>query len=165
MDLRLAHLEWILKKEGLKPAVKYLNSRVPYRFTTVYRLEHDVFNVIETVDKLDEFNPNASSSTPYSQSLCRFPVLHGTFSTSDTTTDPRLKGLCYPSAVGSYSGVQLTLANGDLYGTFCHYDFAKQIISHFEYQFLQLATTLITRHLQENASTYRVVPFGPQTCT
>lgn len=160
MDLRLAHLEWILKKEGLKAAVKYLNSRVSYRFTTVYRLENAIFHVVVTVDKLDEQLLIASSSTPFSESLCRFPVLYGTFSTSDTASDPRLKGQSYMTEVGSYSGVQLRLANGELYGTFCHFDFAKQSISHFEYQFLQLATQLITRHLQEHASVDGVAAGG-----
>lgn len=151
MDLRLAHLELVLKRDGLRPAARYLNSRVSYRFTTIYRLENQVFQAVEAVDKLGELDAEANDSTPFSESLCRFPVLHGTFTTSHTAADPRLKGLPFPSEVGSYTGVQMALANGEPYGTFCHYDFVPKCISHLEYQFLQLAVRLIARHLQQKA--------------
>ena len=147
MDLRLAHLELVLKRDGLRPAASYLNSRVSYRFTTIYRLEDQMFTPVESVDKLGEFDADASGSAPFGESLCRFPVLHGTFTTSHTAADPRLKGLAYPSEVGSYTGVQMVRANGELYGTLCHYDFVPKCISHLEYQFLQLAVRLIARHL------------------
>lgn len=151
MDLRLAHLEIILKQDGLRSAAQYLNSRVSYRFTTIYRLEDQVFTAVEAVDKLGELYEAASDSTPFSESLCRFPVLHGTFTTSHTAADPRLNGLLFPSRVGSYTGVKMELANGEPYGTLCHYDFAPKWISHLEYQFLQIAVRLIARHLQKQA--------------
>ena len=150
MDLRLAHLEMVLKKDGIQSAAHYLNGRVPHRFTTIYRLDNEVFTEVEMVDKLGADTANMPKQTPYCESLCRFPVLHGTFTSSHTWVDPRLKGLQYPSAVGSYTGVTLPLSNGALYGTLCHYDFAPQSISHFEYQFLKLAAKLIARHMLEN---------------
>ena len=153
MDLRLAHLELVLKKEGLRAAVRYLNTRVAYRFTAINRLENDVFRVVEFIDKFGESDEHVLKHLPFSESLCRFPVLHGTFTTSHTAADPSLKGLVYPGAVGSYSGVRLTLANGEPFGTFCHYDVIPQSISHLEYQFLQLAVRLIARHLQAQATT------------
>lgn len=150
MDLRLAHLELVLKNDGLRAAAQYLNSRVPYRFTTVYRLYNESFRVIEAIDKLDDRRLDPPPPTAFSDSLCRFPVLHGTFTTSHTAADPRLKGHIYPNEVGSYTGLQLIEANGDILGTFCHYDFAPQWISHVEYEFLQLAVKFISRHLQGN---------------
>ena len=147
MDLRLAHLELLLKREGLGAAASYLNSRVPHRFTTIYRLDADIFTPVEVVDKRAQVDTNTTSATPFNESLCRFPVLHGTFTTSHTATDPRLKGATYPGEVGSYTGVQVTRSNGELYGTLCHYDFAPTYISHIEYQFLQLAVHLISRHV------------------
>lgn len=151
MDLRLAHLEMVLKKDGLQSAAQYLNGRVPHRFTTIYRLESDIFTVVEFVDKLGAGTASTQKQTPYSESLCRFPVVHGTFTSSHTSIDPRLKGLPYPNAVGSYTGVALPLSNGELYGTLCHYDFVPQSIGHFEHQFLQLAAKLIARHMLESA--------------
>ena len=149
MDLRLAHLELVLKKEGLRSAVRYLNTRVSYRFTAINRLENHTFTVVEFIDKFGEGDEYALEHIPFSESLCRFPVLQGTFTTSHTVADPCLKGLPYPGAVGSYTGVRLTLASGETFGTFCHYDVIPQSISHLEYQFLQLAVRLIARHLQE----------------
>ena len=151
MDLRLAHLEFVLKRDGLRSAAHYLNSRVSYRFTTIYRLDDQMFTAVEAVDKLGELDADASDNTPFSESLCRFPVLQGTFTTSHTAADPRLKGLPYPSEVGSYTGVKMELANGEPYGTLCHYDFVPKCISHLEYQFLQLAVRLMARHLQKKA--------------
>ena len=147
MDLRLAHFELLLKRDGLRAAACYLNSRVSYRFTTIYRLDAKIFTPVEVVDKLGEVHPDASGSTPFNESLCRLPVLHGTFTTSHTAADARLKGLAYPSQVGSYTGVQIARANGQPYGTLCHYDFVPNCISHYEYHFMQLAVHLIAREL------------------
>jgi hypothetical protein len=147
MDLRLAHLELLLKREGLGAAASYLNSRVPYRFTTIYRLDANVFTPIEMVDKLGQVDSNQSMTTPFNESLCRLPVLHGTFTTSDTAIDPRLRGLAFPGQVGSYTGVQVVRSNGELYGTLCHFDLVPMYISHIEYQFLQLAVRLIAKQL------------------
>jgi hypothetical protein len=148
MDLRIAHFELLLKRGGLRAAVQYLNSRVSYRFTTIYRLDDRIFTPIESVDKLGELDPETSVCTPFNESLCRFPVLHGTFTTSHTDQDPRLKGLPYPSHVGNYTGVQIALDNGDVYGTLCHFDLIPNCISHMEYLFLQFAVRLIARHLK-----------------
>lgn len=148
MGLRIAQLELTLKSAGLHSALNYLNSRVTYRFTTIYRLENQIFTVVETVDKLSGESKSASEDKPFNDSLCRFPVMHGAFTSSHTGADPRLAGVAYPKNVGSYSGVKLTLENGETFGTLCHYDFAPQSISHIEYHFLELAGKIIMRHLQ-----------------
>ena len=148
MGLRLAQLELTLKDDGLRSALNYLNSRVSYRFTTVYRLENQRLKVVETVDKLNESSFFSSQENLLNDSLCRFPVLQGIFTSSHTAADPRLTKAVYPAEVGSYTGVRLMLDNGEVFGTLCHYDLEPRAISHTEYHFLELAGKTIARHLQ-----------------
>jgi hypothetical protein len=156
MGLRIAQLELTLRNAGLRSALNYLNSRVTYRFTTIYRLENKIFTVVETVDKLGEDNKYALEEKSFNDSLCRFPVVQGSFTSSHTAADPRLAGVPYPINIGSYTGVKLTLENGETFGTLCHYDFTPQSISHIEYHFLELAGKVIMRHLLRTSANSNV---------
>jgi len=149
MSLRLAQLELTLRDGGLASALNYLNCRVSYRFTTVYRLQNQLLKVVETVDKLNESRPCPGQEKPLNESLCRLAVAQGIFTSSNTAADPHLAGAIYPSEVGSYSGVRLTLENGEVFGTLCHHDLVPRSISHMEYHFLELAAKTIARYLQQ----------------
>jgi GAF domain-containing protein len=151
MHPHISQLEEQLTKGGLKAAAEFLNSRVSYRFSTVYRLQNDVFTVVESVDKSMLSPAPIGARTEFKDSFCRFPVLYGSFTTENSGNDTRLKGLAYPSGIESYTGLPLTFPDGRLYGTFCHYDTEPRVIADDEYQFLQQAVQSLMRYVQKAA--------------
>ena len=158
MHLHISQLEEQLVKGGLGAATEFLNARVPYRFSTIYHLKNDVFTVVESIDKSRICSAPIGARTEFKDSFCRFPVLYGSFSTENSQSDPRLKGLAYPSGIESYTGLPLTFPDGKLYGTFCHYDAEPQVLSDFEYQFLQKAVPLLMRYIQKSPTSLNVAP-------
>jgi GAF domain-containing protein len=151
MHAHISQLEEQLAEGGLGAAAEFLNSRVSYRFSTIYHLNNDIFTVVASVDKSRFCPAPIGATTEFKDSFCRFPVLYGSFSTENSGNDPRLKGLAYPSGLESYTGLPLTFPDGGLYGTFCHYDTEPRAISDGEYHFLQQAVQSIMGYLQKSA--------------
>jgi GAF domain-containing protein len=135
----LDDLQSALRHSGLNAALLLLNSRVPHRFTAVYKLDGDVMRNVAIVDKQNEVVPASFAEIPLTHSFCQFVLRDGVFITGDTSQDERLEGHAYKGILNSYVGLPLSKADGDLFGTFCHFDFPAQTVSDEEFDFLTRA--------------------------
>jgi GAF domain-containing protein len=146
LNSTLSDLETLLRTEGLHAGLKFLNERVPYRFTAVYRLDELMLRVVDMVDK-DGLNDMKLEAVPLSDSFCQFTLRDGRFLTASSATDTRLDGHPYQGVVESYVGLPLTGADGRLFGTFCHYDLASRPVNDDEYTFLTQVAAVLPRYL------------------
>jgi GAF domain-containing protein len=142
-------LENLLRRNGLHSGLRFLNHRVEYRFTAVFRLEHLMLHSTSLVDKVGGgFDTTPLQQIPLGDSFCQFVMRDGQFKTSKTSDLPFLNGHPYQGVLESYVGLPLVGQSGQLYGTFCHFDFAEKPISDEEFAFLQQAARLLPQFLQ-----------------
>lgn len=151
MTNSLSDLESCLENGGLRGGLGFLNSRVSHRFTGVYRLESQVMHVVHVVDKSGESCDNFLQAVPLHDSFCQFVLRDGFLRTSQTSSLAMLDGGPYQGVLESYVGLPLMTGHGELYGTFCHFDFSSEPVSDEEYLFLQKAVLLIPRFLRHAA--------------
>lgn len=146
MSSAFSDFEQVLATGGLRQGLSFLNLRVPHRFTAVYRLDAGMLRVVEMVDKEGGLEASALEAVPLGDSFCQFTMRDGSFVTPPATgPEERLNGHPYHGIVQSYVGLPLTRSAGELFGTFCHYDFARHPVSEEEYQFLVKAARLLPR--------------------
>lgn len=140
----LADLKNTLDTQGLIAGLAFLNSRVPHRFTSVYRLSEQFLQRLGFVDK--QGGAGAELATvPFKDSFCEMAVAEGHFVTFDSATDTRLNTKLNPALIGSYVGLPLSSGPGVLVGTFCHYDTCGRPLDETEFAFLNEASLLLGR--------------------
>jgi hypothetical protein len=143
----LAEVEAELAQNGLLGVLRFLNARVPHRFTAVYRLDHQLLVNIATFDKHLHLEALDLKAVPLNDSYCQFVLRDGLFLTDDSGQDERLSGHPYAGVVGSYIGVPIARKPGSLDGTLCHFDLASHPISDEEYLLLERAAMLLPAFL------------------
>ena len=143
----LTDLENVLVTGGLQAGLKFLNERVPHRCTAVYRLDQSQLRLVAAVDKADDLSSLNLSEIPLADSFCQYVMRDGGFVTTTSATDDRLDGHPYKGVMNSYVGLPLTKADGELFGTLCHFDFAEQTIDQAEYEFLQGVVTILPKFI------------------
>lgn len=136
-----------LLRSGLKAGLMVLNKRVQHRFTAVYKLDGGVMRNVAVVDKLGEVVPEDVLEFPLEHSFCQFVLRDGFFTTQNSAGDARLEGHMYKGVVNSYVGLPLTKTGGDLFGTFCHFDFPAQALADEEFEFLSKAVRVLPAYL------------------
>lgn len=132
---------------GLIAGLEILNRRVPHRFTAIYRLADGVMHNVALVDKEKSVDAFELQAVPLTDSFCNFVLKDGFFITTQSGTDPRLEGHPYSGIVGSYVGVPIPDANGELNGTLCHFDFKDYPISDAEFRLLERLAQTLSPHL------------------
>lgn len=145
----LANFEAILQKQGLKAGLRFLNERVPHRYTSVYRLSQQRLRRLGFVDKLGGHGAELAE-LPFKDSFCEITVREGHFATTESASDGRLAGNPYQSMVGSYVGLPLVSPSDGLFGTFCHYDERGHPVSDTEFVFLQQAVRFLAVFLVDS---------------
>ena len=83
-------LEDILNDKGLYSALEFLNQRVSHRFTAVYRLEKDMLEIVQLIDKLEDASTAPPMRVPFSQSFCEVAVEDGSLVTSNSALNSKL---------------------------------------------------------------------------
>ena len=142
LNSTLSTLENLLRTDGLHAALTFLNERVPHRFTAIYRLDDSMLRVVDMVDK-EGLNDMELEAVPLGDSFCQFTLRDGSFLTASSGADKRLDGHPYQGVVQSYVGLPLTGADGQLFGTFCHFDIAGRPVNDDEYAFLTQAAGVL----------------------
>ncbi len=142
----LSEFENLLSTAGLHAGLTFLNGRVPHRFTAVYRLDQLMLHMVDMVDK-DGLNDMKLEAVPLGDSFCQFALRDGSFLTTRSADDPRLDGHPYQGVMESYIGLPLARADGELFGTFCHFDLAGRPVHDDEYAFLTQVAAVLPRYL------------------
>lgn len=128
-------------------ALQYLNSGVPHRYTAVYRFEGHVLRNVLLYDKRRQMRPDFLIAVPFEQSFCQFVRKDQVFRTDDSGNDERLAGHPYRGVVVSYHSVPVINAEGALWGTMSHFDMSSHPLAESEFELLQRAATVLTRHI------------------
>ena len=77
MENTLVALRAHLDREGLAGGLRFLNERVPHRFTDVDRLVDGTMHNLGLVDKRGEIAPEALLAVPLTSSFCQFVLRDG----------------------------------------------------------------------------------------
>ena len=113
----------LLKTEGVRAALKFLNSVSTHRFTAVFRFEGDTLRNLHLIDR-DNPKIERCPDLPVLDSYCVY--VRNTakpFVIDDSLQDDRVFGHPKRKVVQSYCGIPLIDENGELFGTICHFDF------------------------------------------
>ncbi len=136
-------LQDILRTQGLVAALQFLNDRVPHRFTGIYRVDGQVLHNVAVIDKQQSGDIGFLMQVPLGDSFCQFVLRDGQLITTDSSQDERLSGSPYKGVVRSYVGLPLAVVPGELFGTFCHFDFEPQPLDDSEFEFLTRAARVL----------------------
>lgn len=83
-------LKMILDADGLRGAMRWLNDRVPYRYTAIFAFDGDMLRNICLIDKQDQNITNCSDQ-PITQSYCMYiHRSHEFFSVDEAALDNRV---------------------------------------------------------------------------
>lgn len=145
-DNTLIAFRQALDMGGLAAGMQFLNARVDYRCTAIYRLENLTMQNVVTYDRTGEVS-NALVAVPLSDSFCQHVIRDGSFITEDSAQDQRLDGHPYQGVVVSYYGLPLMRTPGEIFGTFCHFDYVERIVPDSEIAFLEKAVRLLPAYL------------------
>src|SRR5882757_2542955 len=108
-----------LKADGLRAAMRWLNDRVPYRFTAIFAFDGDMLRNICLIDKE---NPNITncSDQPITESYCMY--VHRSrerFNVEEASLDNRVAVHPKRHSVQCYYGIPLFGAERQMLGTVC----------------------------------------------
>lgn len=148
----LQTVEVELADRGLLGALRYLNTRVPHRFTGVYRLDGPLMRVVALADKHLHLDPLDLKVVPLKDSFCQFTLRDSLFVTPNTGTDERLVGHPYSGVLNSYVGVPISSAPGTLHGTLCHFDFDPHPVNDDEFLLLERVGHLLPGLLKDTGA-------------
>jgi GAF domain-containing protein len=118
----IKRFEAILRAEGLFAAMRWLNERVPYRYSAVFGFDGDRLHNICLIDKE---NPNISKcpDQPITDSYCMYIQRSGDrFSVETALKDSRVAGHPKQRSFQCYYGIPLYGPDGQMLGTVCHFD-------------------------------------------
>lgn len=127
----------------------FLNSRVPHRYTGVFRLHEGALRNMFLHDKQGEIVPEFLQVVPLNDSFCQFTLRDGLFTTQDSSTDQRLDGHKYKGVLLSYVGLPLLDNAGELYGTMCHFDAQALALDDNEFEIFRAAAKLLPAYLDQ----------------
>jgi GAF domain-containing protein len=122
MSVIAAKFEMTLKAEGLRAAMRWLNDRVPYRFTAIFAFEGDMLRNVCLIDKENQ-SINNCSDQPITASYCMY--VHRSaerFCVEEASLDERVVDHPKRENIQCYYGIPLFDAKGKMLGTVCHFD-------------------------------------------
>ncbi len=104
--------------------MRWLNDRVPYRFTAIFAFDGDLLRNILLVDKENPSITNCPDQ-PIMDSYCIYIRRSSeSFTLTEARLDPRVEGHPKRNSLQCYYGIPLFGAGGNLLGTVCHFDVA-----------------------------------------
>lgn len=139
----------ILAEESIDAALRFLNARATHRFTAVYRFDGSTLHNLYLYDRANpEFGlfPDARLEESYC-SIVRETT--AAFVVEDSAHDARVGEHPKRELILSYCGIPLRRADGALFGTLCHFDFAPHEIARGEIEFLEEVAPYILNKLEQ----------------
>jgi hypothetical protein len=112
--------ERLLNHEGLWEALRFLNMRIPYRFTGVYRYEGTMLRNVVLFDQNDPAVKHGDDFPMIDAPCARVGDHGGQLVVVDFVTDPRFLRSFAP--IVSYCGALIRNLDGSDFGTICHFD-------------------------------------------
>jgi GAF domain-containing protein len=114
----------IIKADGLWTAMRWLNDRVPYRYTGIFAFDGDRLRNVCLVDQ-ENAEITHCDDQPITDSYCIYIHRSGErFSVEEALLDSRVEGHPKRRSYQCYYGIPLIGPDGKLRGTVCHFDSA-----------------------------------------
>jgi GAF domain-containing protein len=152
-DSVCAECQSIVAAHGVRQAIQFLNGRTRFRFTGIYRVDPPhLCNVV----LFDRENPDMNLSgevTRLDDTYCALTYASGPFETGDSRSDARLVHHPSRDSIMSYAGVPMRGANGQLWGTFCHFDVRPRLLPQGERSILESVAQVLVTSLQRELAT------------
>ena len=124
----LAELRVILRRDGVRPALVYLNGLTEHRFSALYQFDGETLRNLYFCDR-EYPDVESTDEIPVTASYCVFLRESGVlFHTSDAMRDDRVRSHPKREQIQSYCGVPVVDARGKLFGSICHFDLEPRII-------------------------------------
>jgi hypothetical protein len=140
----------LLQQQGIHPALEYLNQRTPHRYTGLFRFGGEV---LHNEALFDRYQPQVRQGEDVSIALTYCALVgqqEASLDILDAATDSRAQGVETP--VISYCGVLVRDAEGQAYGTLCHYDMQRCQQRTTDLPLLEAAAQLLHRHLYHHTA-------------
>ena len=124
----LAELRTILRSDGVRPALVYLNGLTEHRFSALYQFDGDTLRNLYFYDR-EYPEVESTDEIPVTASYCVFLRENGAlFHTSDAMRDERVRSHPKREQVQSYCGVPVHDPQGKLFGSICHFNLQPRVI-------------------------------------
>ena len=112
----------VVSAGGLRAGMRWLNARVPYRYSAIFAFHGDTLRNVCLVDKENQ-SITRCDDQPITESYCLYIHRSGErFAVEEARADPRVDGHPKRYVCQCYYGIPLHGANGKLLGTVCHFD-------------------------------------------
>ncbi len=113
----------LLQQQGVHAALEYLNRRTPHRYTGMFRFDGEMLRNEVLYDR-NQATVRQGDDVPLVLTYCALVGRQeGPVNILDAATDPLAQGV--DTSVISYCGVLVRDAQGQAYGTLCHYDMQR----------------------------------------
>lgn len=137
----------VLNKDGVRGALRWLNDKVPHRYSAIYERVGTQLRNLYIFDKL---NPEVGlfPDEPISDTYCVL-VFDAQSIVQITNAATDTQALKHPkkSLLKAYCGVPLRLSNGEIFGSLCHFDPDSQNLSSDDLRILDEAAREIALRL------------------
>jgi hypothetical protein len=136
----------LLQQQGVHVALEYLNQRTPHRYTGLFRFGGEV---LHNEALFDRYQPQVRQGEDVPSALTYCALVgrqQAPLDILDAATDPQAQGVETP--VISYCGVLVRDAQGQAYGTLCHYDMQRCQQRTTDLPLLEAAAGLLHQHRQ-----------------
>jgi GAF domain-containing protein len=141
-----------LTRDGLHVALGYLNSKTRFRYTGAYRFAPPLLCSIEIFDRE---NPSLALCAEVEMDTTYCSIVaseRGPFAVDNAELDLRVCDHPAREQFAAYCGVPLRGADGESFGTLCHYDPRPRIGSCDQVELLSRVAPLVAAYLTSRAT-------------
>ncbi len=151
MDSEITEFAALMQQHGVHAALAYLNRRTPHRYTGLFRFDGQVLRNEILVDGNQPL-VRQGDDIPLAATFCSLVGRQqAPLEILDAATDTQFGGLIETSVV-SYCGVLIRDAQGQPFGTLCHYDMQRCQERTTDQPLLTAAATLLYQQLHPSVS-------------
>lgn len=151
MESEINEFAALVERHGVHAALAYLNRRTPHRYTGLFRFDGEVLRNEVLVDG-NQPQVRQGDDVPMAATFCSLVGRQqAPLEILDAATDTQVRGLVETPVV-SYCGVLIRDAQGQPYGTLCHYDLHRCQERTTDQPLLAAAAVLLYRQLDPTAT-------------
>ena len=139
----VTELSMIIRREGIRAGLIFLNELTQHRFSALYQFENEQLRNLYFYDR--EFPEiETAEEIPVTASYCVFLRETGQlFHTSDALRDERVRSHPKREQIQSYCGVPVLGTGGKLFGSICHFDLKPRVIADEDVELMEAAALLL----------------------
>jgi GAF domain-containing protein len=139
----VAELKAIIRDEGIRAGLIYLNQLTEHRFSALYQFENKQLRNLYFFDR-EYPEIETADEIPVTASYCVFVRDTGQlFHTSDALRDERVRSHPKREQILAYCGVPVLDPVGKLFGSICHFDLQPRVIADEDVDLMEAAARLL----------------------